>query len=151
MATQRTTVDLTAWPDLVVIYLGMQVRSLKGLRTLQRVGPGLNASVRSAPDGLLGHENFLMSLWPLHVAFRQYWRDLESLEAFTKALPHQAWWTTYLRDTGGTGFWHETYSARGGIEAIYLDLPAAPGLGRFAPLMAAKGPMLAARGRLRRD
>ena len=27
---QRTTVDLSKFPDLVVIYLGMRVRSLRG-------------------------------------------------------------------------------------------------------------------------
>jgi Domain of unknown function (DUF4188) len=39
-----------------------------------------------------------------------------------------------LRSSGGTGFWHETYRMRGGIEAIYDDVPKPIGLARFAPL-----------------
>ena len=34
----RTTVDLTAHPDLVVIYLGMRVRTPRGLGTLRSLG-----------------------------------------------------------------------------------------------------------------
>jgi hypothetical protein len=30
----RTAVDLSDYPDLVVIYLGMRVRTLRGMRTL---------------------------------------------------------------------------------------------------------------------
>jgi hypothetical protein len=35
MAVERKTVDLSAYPDLVVIYLGMRVRTLTGLKTLR--------------------------------------------------------------------------------------------------------------------
>jgi signal transduction histidine kinase len=41
---------------------------------------------------------------------RQYWRDFESLERWTRTEPHRDWWKQFLRDTGGTGFWHELYS-----------------------------------------
>jgi hypothetical protein len=34
VAVDRRTVDLSAYPDLVVIYLGMRVRTLYGLKTL---------------------------------------------------------------------------------------------------------------------
>jgi hypothetical protein len=33
------TVDLSAYPDLVVIYLGMRVRALPGIETLLGLGP----------------------------------------------------------------------------------------------------------------
>jgi hypothetical protein len=33
----RTTVDLSAQPDLVVIYFGMRVRTLRGMRTLRSI------------------------------------------------------------------------------------------------------------------
>jgi hypothetical protein len=36
-------------------------------------------------------------------------------------------------DSGGTGFWHETYFMGGGIEAIYDDMNRPTGLARFAP------------------
>jgi pimeloyl-ACP methyl ester carboxylesterase len=38
---------------------------------------------------------------------RQYWRDFDSLERWARSLPHKAWWQEFLRDSGGTGFWHE--------------------------------------------
>jgi hypothetical protein len=53
---QRTTVDLSAYPDLVVIYLGMRVNSLRGLKTLMRLGPAIKSAVAAKPDGLLLHE-----------------------------------------------------------------------------------------------
>jgi hypothetical protein len=34
----RHTVDLSAYPDLVVIYLGLRVNTLRGLKTI--LGPG---------------------------------------------------------------------------------------------------------------
>jgi hypothetical protein len=39
MAAQRRSVDLSNYPNLVVIYLGMQVRTLTGLKTLFGFGP----------------------------------------------------------------------------------------------------------------
>lgn len=145
---ERRTVDLAGYPDLVVIYLGMRANGLAGIRALGRLGPQIQASVAARPDGLLAHETFLMGLWPPHVAFRQYWRDFETMERWTRTDPHARWWQAFLRDSEGTGFWHETYRMKGGIEAIYDDMPAAPGLGAFAPLVAAKGPMFGARRRL---
>jgi hypothetical protein len=51
----------------------------------------------------------IYSLFPPHVGMRQYWRDFESLERWTRADPHRTWWKQFLQDTGGTGFWHELY------------------------------------------
>jgi Domain of unknown function (DUF4188) len=105
---QRETVDLSAYPDLVVIYLGMRIRSGRGVLRFLNLGRAIRASVNAAPDGLLLHENLFFS--PIHGGMRQYWRDFASLEAWTRTLPHQAWWRDFLRDSGGTGFWHEPYS-----------------------------------------
>lgn len=150
--TIRETVDLSGYPDLIVIYLGMRVRSLRGLRTLLRSGPRIQRSVAARPDGLLRHENLMYSLFPPHLGMRQYWRDFDSLERWSRSDPHRAWWTELLADPGGTGFWHETYFARGGIEAIYLELESAPtGLGTFAPRQPARKSMFSARERLRLD
>jgi hypothetical protein len=88
---------------------------------------------------------------PLHGGMRQYWRDFAALEAWTRTLPHQRWWRDFLRDSGGTGFWHELYSVRGGMEAVYDDMPGPLGLGTFAPLEPARGRMFGARGRLARE
>jgi len=58
------------------------------------------------------------------------------------------WWKSFLRDSGGTGFWHETYFMRGGVEAIYDDIKVPLGLSAFAPTKVAQGPMFSARTRL---
>jgi hypothetical protein len=148
MRTQRRTVGLSSYPNLVVIYLGMRVNAWTGLKTLLGFGPKISKSVAERPDGLLLHENFLLSLFPPHAGMRQYWRDFESLEAWARSQPHREWWRNFLRDSGGTGFWHETYFIRGGIEAIYDDMAAPVGMMRFAPLEQAHGPMFSARTRL---
>jgi Domain of unknown function (DUF4188) len=49
---------------------------------------------------------------------------------------------------GGTGFWHETYRMKGGIEAIYDDIRTPVGMMHFAPLAEARGSMFSARRRL---
>jgi Monooxygenase af470-like len=144
----RRTVDLSAFPDLVVIYLGMRVRSMRGLSKLMQTGRQIRAGVAQNPDGLLLHENFVFSLLPPHFGMRQYWRDLDALERWTRELPHQQWWKDFLRDSAGTGFWHETYLMRGGIEAIYDDIDKPIGLMAFAPLEKARGRMFSARSRL---
>jgi fumigallin biosynthesis monooxygenase-like protein len=151
MKALRQTVDLSSYPDLVVVYLGMTVNMLTGIKTLLGFGPKIEGSVASRPDGLLLHENLLYSLFPLHVGMRQYWRDLESLERFTRTEPHREWWKQFLQDTGGTGFWHELYSARGGFEAMYVDVQRPIGFLRFAKAVPAKGGLFSARGRLHRD
>lgn len=144
----RRTVDLSGYPDLVVVYLGMRVRRLRGLRRLVGLGPQIQRSWREAPDGLLLHEDLVWSLVPPHLGMRQYWRDQESLERWTRSEPHRRWWQEFLRDSGGTGFWHETYAMRGGMEAIYDDIGRPVGLGRFAPVVPARGRMFSARSRV---
>jgi hypothetical protein len=151
MLVQRRTVDLSAYPDLVVVYLGMQVRTLMGLKTLFGFGPKIAKSAADQPDGLLRHEAFLWSLFPPHAGIRQYWRDFESLERWARSEPHRAWWKNFLRDSGGTGFWHETYFMQGGIEAIYDDVTRPMGLLGFAPTVTAKGPMFSSRQRAHRS
>jgi hypothetical protein len=143
----RRTVDLSGFPDLVVIYLGMRVNRLTGLKTLAGFGPRIAESVAAKPDGLLLHENIVYSLFPPHVGMRQYWRDFAALEAWARSEPHRIWWQQFLRDSGGTGFWHETYFMRGGMEAIYDDVAHRVGLLQFAPAVPARGPMFGARTR----
>jgi hypothetical protein len=81
---QRRTVDLSGYPNLVVIYLGMRVNALVGIKTLIGLGPKIARSVEAHPDGLLLHEHFLFSLVPPHAGMRQYWRDFEALERWTR-------------------------------------------------------------------
>jgi hypothetical protein len=71
MKTLRQTVDLSAYPDLVVVYLGMTVNALTGVKTLLGFGLKID-SVAARPDGLLLHENIFYSFFPLHFGMRQY-------------------------------------------------------------------------------
>ncbi|MBV9698999.1 MAG: DUF4188 domain-containing protein [Candidatus Eremiobacteraeota bacterium] len=144
---ERLTVDLSEYPDLVVIYLGMRVRTWAGLRTLLGFGPKIEDSARRKPDGLLAHEYMVYSLFPPHAGMRQYWRDFDALERWARSEPHRIWWQNFVRDSGGTGFWHETYFIRGGMEAIYDDVKKSIGFQIFAPVKAAHGAMFSARQR----
>jgi hypothetical protein len=138
----RRVPDFSAYPDLVVIYLGMRVRALYGLKTLLGIGPGIDRAGAGRPEGLLHHENnIVFGLYPLHMGMRWYWRDMASLEAWAKSEPHRRWWKDFLRDTRGTGIWHETYHMRGGMEAIYLDVGSPVGFSAFLPMQAARGTM----------
>ena len=150
MAVERRTVDLSAYPDLVVIYLGMRVNAWYGLKTVVGLSPQITASHKAKPDGLLLHEDLIFSLVPMHAGMRQYWRDWDSLEKWARSEPHRIWWQNFLKDSGGTGFWHETYFMRGGIEAIYDDVPKPIGMLKFAPVKPARGPMFSARTRAAR-
>jgi Domain of unknown function (DUF4188) len=140
----RQTVDLSSYPDLVVIYLGMRVNRLTGLKTLLGFGPKISDSAAAQPDGLLVHETMIYSMFPMHVGMRQYWRDMAALLTWSRSEPHRTWWQNFLRDSGGTGFWHETYLMRGGMEAIFDDLPQPIGFMKFAPVTPARGPMFGA-------
>jgi hypothetical protein len=144
----RKTVDLSKFPDLVVIYLGMRVNMPTGLRTLFGFGPKISSAVDAKPDGLLLHEPIIFSLFPPHVGMREYWRDFQSLENWARSEPHKLWWQKFVRDSQGTGFWHETYFIQGGFEAVYDDIPVPLGLSRFAPTIPAHGAMFSARKRL---
>ena len=145
----RKTVDLAAYPDLVVIYLGMRVRTLKGLFTMMGNGPQIDKAGVARPEGLLHYENnIIFGFFPLHLGMRWYWKDFESMEMWARSETHRFWWQKFLRDSGGTGFWHEAYFMRGGMEAVYDDVTGAPiGFQAFAPSVAARGAMFSARSR----
>lgn len=146
---ERRSIDLSAYPDLIVIYLGIRINTLTGIKTVFGLGPQIDKAAAAKPDGLLLHEQFLFSL--RHVGMRQYWRDFASLEQWSRSEPHKLWWRNFLRDSGGTGFWHEMYTMRGGMEAIFDDVAKPIGMLRFAPSEPAHGPMFSARHRLHRE
>lgn len=56
-----------------------------------------------------------------------------------------------MKNSGGTGFWHETYFRHGGIEAVYDDVPENIGLMAFAPVSPARGPMFGAAARAEKE
>ena len=145
----RQTVDLSSYPNLVVIYLGMKVRTIGGIKTLFGLGPQIDKAAASRPEGLLHFENnIIFSLFPLQIGMRWYWKDFESMENWARSEPHRRWWQDYMRSSGGTGFWHETYYMRGGMEAVYDDITKPLGFQGFAPIKAARGPMFSSRQRL---
>jgi hypothetical protein len=144
------TVDLSAFPDLVVIYLGMRVRMLPGVKVLLGLGPQIDKAGAGRPEGLLHYENnIIFKIFPLHLGMRWYWRDFDSMERWTRSEPHRKWWRDFMRDSGGTGFWHEVYCMRGGMEGNFIDmnLPAV-GFQGFAPALPAEGARASARQRL---
>lgn len=142
----KVSVDLSPYPDLIVVYLGFRAQGLSGVRRMMSLGKGFRSIKESPPDGLLRNE-FVLWGW-MHIGMRQYWRDLTSLEAFTRSAPHSGWWRDFGHGAGGTaGFWHETYSRTGGIEGLYFDMPPT-GLGAFAPPRAPAGDFKTARQRL---
>lgn len=147
----RRAPDLSAYPDMVVIYLGMRINKLRGLMRLIGLGPEIKMAGELKPDGLLHVDNnILYSLFPLHVGMRWYWRDFDALERWARTDMHRRWWQEFIRDSGGTGFWHEAYFMRGGMEAVFDDLNGARfGLAAFAPMNEARGAMFSARSRNR--
>ena len=110
---ERRTVDLSGYPDLVVIYLGMCVNRITGMKTLLGSRPKITASASALPDGLLRHEMFVFSLFPMHVGMRQYWRDMDSLMKWTRSEPHRQWWQQFLeRLEGHRVLARDLYAAR---------------------------------------
>ena len=140
------SVDLSAYPDLVVVYLGFRVSTWRGLKALLGIGRQLGDLARNKPDGLLAHEGVIFGL--NHVGMRQSCRDFDSLEAFTRSDPHRTWWREFAKDPAGSGFWHEAYRKVGGMEAIYLGMPKPIGFGAFAAARAPSGTFSSSRGRL---
>jgi len=50
MVVDRTTMDLAAYPDLVMILLGMRVNTATGLKTLLGFGPQIAKAARDSPN-----------------------------------------------------------------------------------------------------
>lgn len=46
----QTTVDLSEQPNVVVIYLGMRVRTLRGMRTLRSIAKEIEHAAATKPD-----------------------------------------------------------------------------------------------------
>ena len=130
-----------------MILLGMRVNTATGVKTLLGFGPRIAKAAQDVPDGLLSHETFLCSLFPRTRASVSTGGTSRHWRLGLAPKPHRAWWTSFLRNSGGTGFWHETYFMRGGVEAVFDDIPKPIGLMRFAPRRAAKGSMFTARQR----
>jgi hypothetical protein len=53
-------VDLSAYPDLVVIYLGMRVEEPRGYETLQRLGPEIGGRRGAAGRAPAAREHLVL-------------------------------------------------------------------------------------------
>jgi hypothetical protein len=124
---------------------------LGGIKTLVGLGPQIDKAGDARPEGLLHYENnIIFQVFPLHLGMRWYWKDFQSLERWARSEPHRVWWQKFVQNSAGTGFWHETYFMRGGMEAIYNDMDISrAGLHAFAPSVPASGAMFSARSRAR--
>jgi hypothetical protein len=74
---------------------------ITGFKTLLGFGPKISAAVDGKPDGLLLHEDILFSL--RHFGMRQYWRDFESLEVWSRSDPHRQWWQDFCATAAAPG------------------------------------------------
>jgi hypothetical protein len=81
MALDPQTVDLSEYPDLVVIHFGLWVRQPCGLSPLLGFAPEILKSLCQQPDGLLLHEDLI---WSPYLSMRQYWHDLDSLNRWRR-------------------------------------------------------------------
>lgn len=147
------------WPadgsgSFCILRLGMIARRPGALPKVFRFGRAIDRSARQAIEqqsGLLKSERIILA-WN-HFGYLQYWRDLKSLLAWTRAEPHTQWWKEALerqRKRGDFIIYHETYLAtQKGFEAIYLGLDGQrPGASSFGELVPPKGRMATARGRM---
>ena len=147
----RITVDTDAYPELVFIELGMSPNNLLGYFTVLSVLPGIRRSTKA--EGLLAHNlGVIMKGLRPHFIIRQYWRSFADLERYARGDgTHKSWWREMVQDTRHTTIWHETYSIKGGVDAIYGTTGknyGAVGLAAFAPRIDARGSAYSARKRM---
>jgi hypothetical protein len=83
----------------------------------------------------------------------QYWSSMDHLLAYAadRSGAHFPAWADFYKKigtNGDVGIWHETYAApAGAFESVYVNMPPT-GLGRFQPLVPARGHRARARTRL---
>ena len=140
--------------ELALARIGLIARrwSARGaVRSLAKAAERAATEAKVAGAGLLHAERFAAGTG--HVVLLQYWRDYESMEAWTRRPPHSEWWRSAvdrMRRKGDLGVYHESFLVpRANVESIYLDSPPV-GLMAFGDLDDANGPRTAARDRLGR-
>ena len=148
MAVDRQTVDLSAYPDLVVFYLGMRVRRPRGMLRLFGLGPEIQKSWKGAAGWPATARGFHLVAdpaarrdAPVLTRPRQpaALEPLGAAQAVVAAVPEGLWRNL----ASGT----RPHFMGGGIEAIYDDMNRPTGLARFAPVRPARGAMFSARRR----
>jgi hypothetical protein len=150
MATkvERKTVDLSGFPNLVVIYLGMRVNRMTGHQDAARLWPprflppqppSPPACSRTRPSSI-PYFRRTSGCGNTGAIWNPCWHGPAPIPIGNGGNPS-------FNNSGGTGFWHETYFRTGGMEAIYDDIPKPVGFMRFAPVVSARGAMFGAANR----
>jgi Domain of unknown function (DUF4188) len=140
--------------DVVVFLIGMRINKLwKVWKWLPVVAamPKMVKELSAHPElgmlsarGILGLRN---------LAFLQYWKSAEHLQAYAHASKnvHLPAWQAFNKrvGTGGdVGIWHETYVVpKGNSESVYVNMPRY-GLGLAGAVFPAKGQRASASKRL---
>jgi hypothetical protein len=128
--------------DIVVFLIGARINKWwllpLSLPILSR-NQAMVRELRADPDsGCLAIQSF-------GFASIQYWRDLESLQAYASAKErkHKPTWVMFAKKlfkNAAAGVWHETYQIKAGCyESIYVNMPAF-GQGLFKQTVPADGP-----------
>ena len=145
---ERRTVDLSQYPDLVVIYLGMRVNRLAGLKTLLGFRPKIRDAVGAAPRRPPAARG------PPVLPRAPPRRDAPVLAGLRVPGAVGAVGATGSGGSGscatraGRASGTRRTSCGGGMEAIYDDVPRPRGLGPVRAGGAGAGAMFGARRRL---
>jgi len=138
----------------VVLIIGFRINKFRALArwmwTGMSMGPMLRELATDPSKGYLGGETFLY--WR-GVAFVQYWRSFDALEAYgrEKGGLHARTWGQYnerIGNDGSVGIWHETYLIEPNkYEGVYGNMPRF-GMGAAMEHVPATGKLETARQRL---
>lgn len=156
-AIHRGRFTATIDGPFVVFIIGMRINRLHAVRrwlpVARSMGPMMRELQADPALGLLHSHGFLY--WR-GIAFVQYWRSFEQLEAFARdpGATHLPAWKRFNRAVGadGTvGIWHETYAVPADrYECVYGNMPRF-GLGLVGDHVPATGARETARRRLGLD
>ena len=140
--------------SFVVLIIGFRINKFRALArwmwTGASMGPMIKELETNPAKGYLGGETFLY--WR-GVAFVQYWRSFDALEAYGRERGglHATTWGQYnkrIGNDGSVGIWHETYLIEPNkSEAVYGNMPRF-GLGAVMDHVPATGKLETARQRL---
>lgn len=142
--------------EFCLVRMGIEARGFSGFLYTARLGRKIDrssADAIAAGSGLLVSERIRMGFSKF--GYLQYWKSFDSLEAWTRTLPHVDWWrdaAERIRTRGDISIYHEAYLVdRNKCESIYLNMGSERvGLATFGDLCEPVGAATAARDRLGR-
>jgi hypothetical protein len=104
-------------PDLTIALFGLQFASPDAYQMYESAGiPAQLRESLAGTEGLLCMREFQEGNGGVML---QYWRSHADLAAYSKRMPHMAWWKWLVENDGkGLSFYHEIYQCRT-AEAIF--------------------------------